>query len=342
MEHDDLRILILEYSAASGLSDPFICAEGYAMLNGLLKDFESKSADYLLAANVNFKSKYCNAIKFEGELLDWLDGNINAYDACLLIAPEENHVLYRLTKYIENKGVQVIGSNSDAAYLCSDKYEMYHALKDKVNIIKTEKVFFKQLNEFKHNINDKKVIKPADGVSCSNVNIVTSWDNFKTAANSMVSNLPYFILQDYIEGISASVSLLSSGKEALPLSLNLQDNIIKKNQISYNGGKVPFNHLLSSEAKEIAKKAVESIDGLKGYVGVDIILGDKVYVVEINSRITTPYIALRDVVNFNLGEAILDVIYGIFPSNININGEISFYKENNIIKKSNDLMKFKS
>ncbi len=82
-------------------------------------------------------------------------------------------------------------------------------------------------------------------------------------------------------------------------------------------------------AKKTAKNAVESIEGIKGYVGVDLIidLEGEVQVVEINSRLTTPYVALRNIINFNLGKAIVDAVNGKMPLQPILNGEASFYKE---------------
>lgn len=327
-----MKILILEYASASGIHDLSICAEGYAMLEELIDDFKSKNADYLISENSNFEGKYCNPYWIKGDLMNWIDENIELYDACLLIAPEEDFILYKITELIEKKNVEVIGSSSDAVMMCSDKYLMYKALKGKVNIIETEKVFFDELEDYASPFKSKKIAKPADGVSCSGISIVKSLKELKKAACLMQTNLPYFILQDFVEGISASVSLLSNGDEAIPLSLNLQNIEFGDNGVNYKGGKVPFEHEMSLEAKIAAKYAVESIKGLKGYVGVDVILGDAVYIVEVNSRITTPYVALKDIVNFNLGEAIFDSVYGILPSKINLNGKISFYKENNQLK----------
>ncbi|MEN4017511.1 MAG: ATP-grasp domain-containing protein [Methanobacterium sp.] len=328
-----MKILILEYASASGIHDPSICAEGYAMLEGLIDDFKSKNADYLLSENSHFEGKYCNPVWIKGDLMNWLNENIESYDACLLIAPEEDFILYKITELIEKKNVEVIGSSLEAVKVCSDKYLMYEALKKRVKIIETEKVFFDELDYYTSSFNNaKKIVKPADGVSCSGISIVKSLEEVKKAAGSMQTNLPYFILQDFVEGVSTSVSLLSNGEEAIPLSLNLQNIEFGDNCVNYGGGEVPFEHEMSFEAKRLAKHAVESIKGLKGYVGVDVILGDAVYIVEINSRITTPYVALKDVVNFNLGEAILDSVYGIFPSKINLNGKISFYKEHNHLK----------
>jgi predicted ATP-grasp superfamily ATP-dependent carboligase len=327
-----LRILILEYASASGINDPSICTEGYAMLEGIIEDFKSKNADYLLWHDSNFNNRSCHCIKIDEDLMTWLDRNINLYDACILIAPEEDLTLFKLTELIEKKNVQVIGSSSKAVYTCSNKYETYKALKDKFNIIRTEKVFFDEIDNYNTFIKGWKVIKPTDGVSCSGVKIIDSSNEFQKAVELIQSNLPYFIVQDFIEGTSASVSLLSNGDKAMPLSLNSQNIKFEGNNINYSGGYVPLKHELEYDAKKIAKKAVESINGLKGYVGVDVILGEKVHIVEINPRITTPYVALKNIINFNLGEAIFNSVNGKLPLKINLNGKISFHKEKNDLK----------
>ena len=327
-----MKILVLEYITAIGIDDPSLWSEGQAMLDGFLEDFKDMDVDYLISLDHSIsRNNYCNPVKLEGELMDWLDENISNYDSCLVIAPEEDFILYDIVNFIEKKGVEIIGSSSDAVMKCSDKFKMYESLKGKVPIIETEKVFFNEIDSYKQ-FNNKRILKPADGVSCSGVHVVSSNDEMKKAASLIETNLPYFIIQNFIEGISASVSLISNGREAVPLSLNLQDIHFTDDGINYNGGKVPLIHELEDEAKEVAKRAVESMDGLKGYVGVDMILGKEVYLVEINSRITTPYVALRCLLNFNLGDAILDSIYGKLPTKINLSGAISFCKKDDVLK----------
>ncbi len=248
---------------------------------------------------------------------------------------------------IEKQGVPVLGSSSNAVKITTNKFDMYNALNGKVPVIKTERILFKdsdneiikELNNYKSNFNDvvSKIAKPADGVSCSGVYVVDSSSDL-LRAKSHIQNLtllPYFILQDYIPGISASVSLLSDGKTAVPLSLNFQNIRLNSGKITYIGGKVPLKHKLSDLAMETAKKAVESIDGIKGYVGVDIIIdeiNDQVHVIEINSRITTPYIAIRSIINFNLGEAIINAVNGKLPSEVRLNGMVKFYKEGKTLR----------
>ena len=60
------------------------------------------------------------------------------------------------------------------------------------------------------------------------------------------------------------------------------------------------------------------------------ILGDDVYMVEVNSRITTPYVALRQMLNFNLGKAILESVNGYLPQEVKLEGEIEFHKNESL------------
>ncbi|MDI6645178.1 MAG: ATP-grasp domain-containing protein [Methanobacteriaceae archaeon] len=330
-----MKLIFFEFATANGIKDPTIYSEGLAMLKALIDDFQDMEAYYLISSklnslNVKNSKTVPKPIIIDDSIWDWLNDNIFKFDACIFIAPEEDDTLYKLTDLIERKGVNIVGSNSKAVEICTNKYKTYKLLRNKVPIIKTNKIYFNQLNNSIElnklfSSKTKKIIKPADGVSCSSVYIVDSYKQLKRWAPLIDTNLPYFIMQDYIEGVSCSVSLLSDGKNAVSLSLNAQ-NITINNGFSYRGGYTPLNHRLSKKARNIAERTVESIPGIKGYVGVDLILNDKVHVIEVNSRITTPYIALKDIINFNLGKAIINSLNGELPDEIFLNG-ISFFEK---------------
>ena len=342
-----MKLLIFEFATATGLDDPSITAEGHAMLYGLLDDLKGLKTHHLISDVSEIENSESIPVFLNDDIEKWLKMNIQNYDACLPIAPEENNILYDLTRIIEEQGVEIIGSSSNAVKLTTNKFDTYNILKDKFPITKTEQVYFndsdRKISEYEvyfHNHvknSSSKVVKPADGVSCLGVTVVNSFNEFMKAHDhlKMFTKLPYFIIQEYIPGINISVSLLSNGDSAVPLSLNFQYVSLNSGEIKYRGGKVPIKHTLSEIAMETAKNAVESIDGLKGYIGVDMILNnanDKVHIVEINSRLTTPYVALRGIINFNLGEAILNSIHGELPSEVILNGEVNFFKEGNTLR----------
>lgn len=350
-----MNLLIFEFATATGLQNQAITLEGEAMLKGLLKDLKDVDNDYLVSKNSTFdynelneKGKTldnkCRAINVDDNFFWWLDKNIKNYDACLLLAPEEDLILYKLTQKLEKNKIKIIGSTSEAVLTCSDKFQTYQHLKDKFPVVKSEKVYFTDLKNYKQIMGKKSkmIVKPADGVSCSGVKVVQSYSDFIKASAQLkrVTNFPYFLLQDFAEGTSASVSLLSNGSNAVPLSLNRQNIELKSSELKYNGGKIPFKNVMSDKSKEIAKTVIESIDGLKGYVGVDLIIDDvneDVSILEINPRLTTSYVALRKLLNFNLGEAIIEAVQGKLPNEITLNGSLTFFKEGNqLIFKEND------
>jgi tyramine---L-glutamate ligase len=358
-----LKILIFEYATSMGFDDPALLCEGRAILEGLLEDFHNLGSSdekinyeihYLIARNFlnyeySIKWPSLNHIILETDLKSWIDQNISSFDSCIFVAAEENMELYELSLLIEEKGVQILGSSSEAVMICSDKYKTYQSLQGKVPLINTHEIYlndFKGLNGPSQELIDKygvlfdsgfkMVVKPADGVACQGIKIVESLNGLINAFNSMETTLPYVLLQEYIEGDSCSVSLLSNGKNAIPLSLNRQKIDFTADGLEYDGGEVPWEHPLSEQAREVAKKAVESIDGLKGFVGVDLILSDEVHLVEINSRFTTPYVALRKLIDFNLVKAIMEALNGrIFEGGIpgngldssDFNGKIKFKKQ---------------
>ena len=157
------------------------------------------------------------------------------------------------------------------------------------------------------------VFKPVDGVSCGGVSVAENERQVAGAVGKVEaeSEGKQFMVQKLIEGAAASVTVLSTGIKVVPVSLNRQDVKLETPQASssYSGGAVPFGHPLEAEAFEVATKIVESVSGLTGYVGVDFVLTDTSAVaIEVNPRLTTSYVGLRRVVDFNPAQAIVDAV----------------------------------
>jgi predicted ATP-grasp superfamily ATP-dependent carboligase len=124
--------------------------------------------------------------------------------------------------------------------------------------------------------------------------------------------------------------VISTGNKAVAVTLNKQLVTLSSpdKESRYYGGVVPFNHKLEKEALMAAEKVIEGIVGLKGYVGVDMILTNEGPVVmEINPRLTTSYIGLKRTVNFNPAQAIVNaVIRRKLPKNVQPRGYAFFSK----------------
>ena len=138
------------------------------------------------------------------------------------------------------------------------------------------------------------------------------------------------IVQKLIDGVAASVSLISTGNDALPLTLNRQIVTLSPpfSESRYEGGVVPLRHKLEEEALRVAQTTVKSLGGLKGYVGVDMVLSSNgPVVIDVNPRLTTSYVGLRRVVNINPARAIIDAILEQkLPRDVHVSGYAFFLK----------------
>ena len=111
-------------------------------------------------------------------------------------------------------------------------------------------------------------------------------------------------------------------------SLNKQFVELKGDKGTYVGGMLPFESEYKDELFDIATKACEHVKGLKGFVGVDLLLcNDDIYpayLLEINSRFTTPYVGLKKIANFNIVKTIINENFD--DLDIFLDGEVEFKK----------------
>jgi hypothetical protein len=174
------------------------------------------------------------------------------------------------------------------------------------------------------------VIKPLDGVGGEGVCRVDAYRNLQTQLSHLrrITSQDRILIQTYVAGTPVSASVLTDGERCLPLSLNLQF-IEDGAHLLYSGGQIPFHHPAELQALELACTAVRLIHGLKGYVGVDMVLtDDSPQLIEVNPRPTTSFVGLRQVCSANLAQAIWGAcVEGIMPAGISLSGPVLVTKD---------------
>lgn len=312
------------------------------MLQGLTADFKAAGhqvtilLDSRIAAfSLPLIADHIVKIAFSSEVESNIKKASLTNDAALVVAPE--NALQSIVKLTENTGMLSLNCQSISIEKTIDKTNLFDRLgKLKLHYPETEILQLSMSGEeVAQTINEKlgfpAVIKPSVGAGCEGLSVIQNIHQVTHALTKITNQNTHnqIITQKLIFGTPASISLFSTGTQAIPISLNLQEVILAtpENSSSYAGGAVPFDHPLMEEAFSGAKKLVESYQGLRGYVGVDVILTDEVFFIEINPRLTTSYVGLRKISAFNPAQAIVtSVLHDKLPKNVKTKGYACFLK----------------
>ena len=333
------RIFIFEFVSGGGFTQvdipPSLFCEGYGMLRSIIADF--KSVDFeiftLLDYRIKSLSYYLNAdlikeINARDNFIKKYKESIKECEYCFIIAPEFSRILYELTKIAIDNDKKVLSIGLKGIKMSESKIKTYDFFKDrKVYTPQTHLIPFKNesldldfiIREFRK-IKHPIIIKPEDGVGAESIYYFENEAqiyNFFNVSISKIEPTRNFILQEYIEGEDLSVSLIGCSESTIQnvnkpivLSINSQDITIKNSHSGseYYGGYTPVEEY--DEKLKILSKALEKLDlsEFSGYFGIDFIKkhDNTLHFIEINPRLTTSYIGIRNVIDKNPVELILN------------------------------------
>ena len=235
------------------------------------------------------------------------DALIASADAVWLIAPEIDRCLERLSARVDRNHRRLLGSGTAAIRRASDKADLARrlALHDvphpETRVVASASEASTQAREIGYPI----VIKPGRGAGCLGVCLARSDRDLAAAfraANRANGSGSRLLLQRYVRGTPASVSLISNGRRAVALCVNAQ-SVRASRPFSYHGGCTPLVHSLASRAIDVAVRACAAVGGLRGWVGVDLVLTEsEAVVIEVNPRLTTAYLGVRSAVRGTAGD----------------------------------------
>jgi predicted ATP-grasp superfamily ATP-dependent carboligase len=301
-----MRVLVAEYASAVGMGGT--CeVEGRAMLSVLAESFERRGHDVVYPTSgpeIEAGKPYIidRPEGFE-EILEAVK-----VDAGLLIAPDSMQP--RFLEILERNTVN-LGCNPDVARLCADKALCTSRLKANgvpvVEVVTQPEPCEKGCYRY--------VVKPRYGCGSEGVRIT-----------SFVRAGPGEIVTRYYEGLHLSASFIMGREGFLPLTINRQLIKFEGDSMSYEGSQVPYRTPRAPEIWEAAEKAAEVL-GLRGYAGIDLVLGELPRVVDVNARPTTSIIGIAKVMREEIGELMLKARFGGMPAGVRVEGEWTFRKE---------------
>ncbi len=250
--------------------------------------------------------------------------------AVLIIAPETGGTLERLSALMLDAGVCLLGSRPEAVAVAADKWECHRRFESAgLPTPETVRTTPADAAGAAEELGFPLVVKPIHGAGCEGVGLVGRAGILERALDQpALRQVESLLLQRFIDGTHASVSLLVTGGDSVPLSLNEQ-RVRAGIPFVYEGGVASISHVRRAEAIDLARRAVALVPGLRGYVGVDLMLTEEgCSLLEINPRFTTSYIGVRRVVDINLAEATWRACReGVLPKVVVAAGAASFGKE---------------
>ena len=225
-------------------------------------------------------------------------------DWTLVIAPEFDGHLRRLSQCVLDVGGHLLGSLPSGIAQAADKLAT-------ARVWQESDVPHPHTDLVTSNVPDGPapwVIKPRHGAGSQAVYVVRDPADWLSAGAMARLECRHddLICQPFVPGHAASVALLVSPHQVIPL-MPARQRLSGDDRLRYLGGTLPLPGTLGERARRIALQAIAPIHGLCGYVGVDVVLGDDGvdHAIEINPRLTTSYLGLRQLCDQNIAELML-------------------------------------
>jgi predicted ATP-grasp superfamily ATP-dependent carboligase len=226
--------------------------------------------------------------------------------AAIVVAPEGDGVLERLSSLMLGAGVCLLGSLPWAVAVAADKYECHRRFTQAgLPTPDTVRVAPAAAAMAADRLGYPVVVKPLDGAGCDGVCLAGDESQLEAALRQpALIGRAMVLVQRYVEGRAVSVSLVATAGRTAVLSLNAQ-SVHAGIPFVYHGGVAGIPHPRRAEVCELAQRAAALVPGLRGYVGVDMVLGEQeIWMIEINPRPTTSYVGLRHAIDVNIAAAI--------------------------------------
>ena len=298
------RLLIVEFTTACGTPST-IATEGIAMTRALMHDARRGRFEVhaVVSESIERRVTEGNAsvtthpVRAGENYLDMVDMVAPYMSHAFAVAPEFHGHLLSLSKLLERRGCTLLSQPSRAVELASHKYRSLERLSS-LGIDTPKTQYFKAYLEdpaFPY----PAVVKPVHGAGCMGVHVVNSATELATAAraaSNVSGSTGEVIVQEFIDGEPLSSSAIAHAGGCELLGLNTQDIRLVPagtGDSTYAGGIAGISRPgASRRCHEIAMATREAFE-LDGYFGVDLVLdGNNIpFVVEVNPRLTTPFIA---------------------------------------------------
>lgn len=213
------------------------------------------------------------------------------------IAPESGGELARLVERLAATGTRVVGPDLETVRLCSSKRATGAAL----IAAGVRTVSSYPASALPADLSTPIVLKPDDGAGCLDTYLLDT-------VPADIAARAGFIVEPFIPGEAASLTLLCRAGHAHVLSANRQDIVRHGDRLEFAGLAVG-GLAVTDELRDLAGRIHDALPGLSAIVGVDYVAtADGPVVIEVNPRLTTSYAGLRRSLGVNPAAFVAELI----------------------------------
>ena len=287
-----MKVLLAEYTASR---DPSLAPEGAAMLDILKKSFTACGYEVVLPGPGDF---FAEISRLAPEC-----------DMGLVIAPD--HMLAKCTlpveQYSHNLGCGSMNAAVSANKRSTEKILRAHGIP----------VPGPAPAEGKH------IVKPVTGCDAIGVRLTTDAPGKDEIAQEYIAGELYSVSL-VLSRVVGEACLYFSGNPPLVLSVNRQEVTLNADgTFLYLGGETPVHPAREQEIIDTAKKAA-TVLGCQGYCGVDVVVADKIYVLDVNPRLTTSIVGIAACMEEEIADLIVSASQGSAPAAVHLKGKVRF------------------
>jgi len=308
-----VQVLALEYITGGGLAGEdlpgSLAREGDLMLRTLLGELDAlpgvtalSTRDPRLAAPDGGEFI---AVAPGADPWDLWERAADGADALWPIAPETGGALERLSRIATRRGKILLGSSPEAVAIAGSKRATFELLaRHGIPAVET-----RAAGSGLPETDSEWVAKPDDGAGAEQIWVFAD----RRALSDWLARKEHssYVVQPYLPGEAASLSVLFRDGECSVLSCNRQDVGRTAGAFRYRGFSVGAREDARAGLEDIAGKIARALPGLFGYAGIDVVMtGRGPVVLEINPRLTTSYAGLGAALGKNVAELVLGLAAG--------------------------------
>jgi predicted ATP-grasp superfamily ATP-dependent carboligase len=335
-----MRIFVYEFVTGGGWwsmsGDPpggSLLIEGRAMAEAVADDFRQLGAEVVRIIDSRLtddNGRAAQRIASPSQEREVFTRLAAAADWTLVIAPESGGMLLERSRWVSAAGGLLSPSPATVELTGNKQRTAEHLARHGIRVpngVELHSAADAPLNLF------PAVLKPLDGCGSQGVRRI---DNPRQLRDLSIDRPQR--LERFVPGLAASVAVLCGPGLLVPLPA-CEQRLSDDGRFTYLGGRTPLAEPQGRRTRDLATAAVTTLPDPLGYLGVDLVLGEASdgsgdYVIEINPRLTTSYVGLRQLCRENLAAAMLETARGRRPALSWHPREVQFSADGQVLSRS--------